>query len=116
MHCCPVPETETPGQTAWLTGSEAVPWISDAGPGLKQIEFIVPQANCAACMSIIEKQLRQIPGVSNARVNLTARRLSVVWQAGTQEPQAFLDCLLALGYAARPFDPREPGFSQDDAE
>jgi len=116
MYCCPVPDTEMSTQTPWLKGAEAAPWISDAGPGLKQIEFIVPQANCAACISAIEKELQKVPGVSRARVNLTARRVSVVWRDGEQEPQAFLDRLVSLGYAARPFDPRETGFSQDDAE
>ncbi|MFO0992699.1 MAG: heavy metal translocating P-type ATPase [Hyphomicrobiales bacterium] len=116
MYCCPVPDTEASSETPWLKGAEAAPWITDAGPGLKQIEFIVPQANCAACISTIERSLREISGVTKARVNLTARRVSVAWKDGSQEPQAFLDCLNGLGYTARPFDPRETGFMQDDAE
>jgi len=116
MYCCPVPDTDAAASAPWLTGSEALPWLSNAGPGLKRIEFIVPKADCAACISGIEKALKRIAGVTEARVNLTARRVSVVWQDGTQEPQAFLDCLASLGYAARPFDPRETGFSQDDTE
>lgn len=116
MYCCPLPDTEASAQTPWLKGAEAELWTTDAGPGLKKIEFIVPQANCAACISAIEGKLRLVPGVTNARVNLTARRVSVVWRDGAQEPQAFLDCLVSLGYAARPFDPREVGFSQDDVE
>ncbi|MBL8907083.1 MAG: cadmium-translocating P-type ATPase [Rhizobiales bacterium] len=116
MYCCPLPDAEASARTPWLKGDEAAPWVTDAGPGLKQIEFIVPQANCAACISSIEGRLGRIAGVTKARVNLTARRVAVVWREGSQEPQAFLDCLASLGYAARPFDPRETGFSHDDAE
>ncbi len=116
MYCCPLPDADASSQTPRLKGDDAESWITDAGPGLKRIEFIVPQANCAACISSIEGRLGQIAGVINARVNLTARRVSVVWRDGAQEPQAFLDCLTSLGYAARPFDPRETGFSHDEAE
>ena len=72
-------------------------------------------ANCAACISGIERRARQIPGVVSARLNLTARRVRSTGGMATQEPQAFLDRLTALGYQARPFDPRETGFRQDDA-
>lgn len=99
-----------------LKGEEAACWTVPAGPGLSRIEFIVPGANCAACMPEIECALRAIPGVAAARLNLTGRRVAVTWRDGETEPQSFLDALAAAGYAARPFDPRETGLLQDDSE
>ena len=61
-----------------LEGDEAARWVSAVGPGLKRIEFIVPQANCAACMPDIEGRIGAIAGVQSVRVNLTGRRVAVI--------------------------------------
>jgi len=99
-----------------LEGGEAERWITPAGPGLQRIEFLVPQANCAACMPDIEGTLGAIAGVKNARVNLTGRRVAVVFAEGALEPQVLIDRMAEMGYAARPFDPRETGLLKDDRE
>ena len=115
MTCCPAPvglDTELPR----LEADEAKRWLSFAGPGLSRIELIVPGVHCAACMGTIEKALKAMVGVVSARVNLTARRVVVTWRDGEAEPQAFIERLAGLGYPARPFDPRETGFLQDDRE
>ena len=115
MTCCPAPvglDSELPR----LEAEEAKRWLSFAGPGLSRIELIVPGVHCAACMGTIEKALKAMAGVVSARVNLTARRVAVTWRDGEAEPQAFIERLAGLGYPARPFDPRETGFLQDDRE
>src|SRR6266545_279043 len=115
MTCCPVPvglDSELPR----LEAEEAKRWLSFAGPGLSRIELIVPGVHCAACMGTIERALKAMAGVVSARVNLTARRVAITWRDSEAEPQAFIECLARLGYPARPFDPRETGFLQDDRE
>ncbi len=92
---------------ARLEGEEAARWVSDAGLGLKRIEFIVPQADCAACMPDIEGTIGKLAGVAQVRVNLTGRRVAITWRDGEAVPQQFVDALAGLGYQARPFDPRE---------
>ncbi len=99
-----------------LEGEDAARWISSAGPGLKRIEFLVPQANRPEAMAHIETDLGALAGVSSARVNLTGRRVAVVYEDGAIEPQALIDRLGFLGYMARPFDPRETGLTKDDRE
>jgi Cu2+-exporting ATPase len=99
-----------------LEGEDAERWISSAGPGLKRIEFLVPQANRPEAMAQIETDLSALGGVTSARVNLTGRRVVVVYEDGAIEPQALIDRLGFLGYMARPFDPRETGLSKDDRE
>ena len=99
-----------------LEGEDAARWISSAGPGLKRIEFLVPQANRPEAMAHIETDLGALDGVKSARVNLTGRRVAVVYEDGVIEPQALIDRLGFLGYMARPFDPRETGLTKDDKE
>jgi P-type Cu2+ transporter len=99
-----------------LEGEDAARWISSAGPGLKRIEFLVPQANRPESMAHIETDLGALAGVKSARVNLTGRRVAVVYEEGAIEPQALIDRLGLLGYMARPFDPRETGLTKDDKE
>jgi Cu2+-exporting ATPase len=99
-----------------LEGEDADRWISAAGPGLKRIEFLVPQANRPEAMAEIETDLPALDGVQSARVNLTGRRVAVIYRDGVIEPQALIDRLGMLGYMARPFDPRETGLTRDDRE
>ena len=99
-----------------LEGEDAARWISSAGPGLKRIEFLVPQANRPEAMAHIETDLGALAGVTSARLNLTGRRVAVVYEEGAIEPQALIDRLGFLGYMARPFDPRETGLTKDDKE
>jgi Cu2+-exporting ATPase len=99
-----------------LEGEDAERWISSAGPGLKRIEFLVPQANRPDAMAQIETDLSALDGVTSARVNLTGRRVIVVYEEATITPQALIDRLGLLGYMARPFDPRETGLTSDDRE
>jgi P-type Cu2+ transporter len=114
LPCCDIDLVST--APIRLDGEEAERWISLAGPGLKRIEFIVPQANCAACMPDIEGRIGRIAGVSTVRVNLTGRRVVVTWRENEANPQDFVDTLSAMGYQARPFDPRETGILNDDKE
>ncbi len=99
-----------------LEGEDAARWISPAGPGLMRIEFIVPQANRPQAITAIETDLSALPGVASARVNLTGRRVAVVYRDEAITPQALIDRLGFLGYMARPFDPRETGLTRDDRE
>ena len=46
-----------------LEGEDAARWISEAGPGLSRIEFLVPQANRPESMSHIETDLAALAGV-----------------------------------------------------
>ena len=116
MSCCPAPSADAPGPVPQLTGDEAQRWISPAGPGLSRIELIVPGADCAACIPGIEDALKPMPGVETARLNLTARRVSITWRTAEAAPQSFIDRLAALGYSCRPVDPKEAGFSGDAVE
>ncbi|WP_341487728.1 cation-translocating P-type ATPase [Pararhizobium sp. A13] len=66
--------------------------------GLYQTDLSVPGVRCANCIRTIEGQLSRLPGVEQARVNLSSRRVSVKWR-GDQVPP-MIETLSELGYAA----------------
>ena len=72
--------------------------------GADRLELMVEGANCAGCIKKIESAMLALPGVRDARLNLSTRRLRVDWTPGALEAQTVADTLARLGYGARPFD------------
>ncbi len=60
---------------------------------------------CAACGWLIEKHLRQLPGVAEARLNLSNHRLHVRWQDSQLPLSQLLGELRQIGYAGHPYQP-----------
>lgn len=73
--------------------------------GRDALELLVQGARCAGCISKIERGLLDLPGVIEARLNLSTGRLRVAWRAGALAPARISQKLHDLGYAAQPFDP-----------
>jgi Cu2+-exporting ATPase len=71
----------------------------------REINLLVEGIHCAACVWLIEKSLNRMPGVEEARVNLTGRRLRLKWDNGRLKLSQALRRLADIGYAAVPFDP-----------
>ncbi|WP_107988983.1 heavy metal translocating P-type ATPase [Breoghania corrubedonensis] len=89
-------------------------FVTKAPSGASHIELAVEGIHCAACMARIEKGLGRLPGVENARLNLTTHRLAVDWQPDATNAGAVVDKLESLGFKAHPFDPGEMR-GRDDA-
>ncbi len=83
--------------------------------GNDTLELMVEGASCAGCIKKIEGALLATPGVSDARLNLSTRRLRVAWTPGALAPEALTEALTRLGYRASPFDP-EVAQEKTDAE
>jgi Cu2+-exporting ATPase len=73
---------------------------------LREANLLVEGIHCAACVWLIEQGLAGVDGVSEARVNLTGRRLRVRWDGTRLKLSALLQRLADLGYSAVPFDPQ----------
>jgi copper chaperone CopZ len=63
----------------------------------------LPGIHCAGCISRVEKGLAAVPGVRDARVNLTLKRASVAADPGVTA-EALVTALDALGYEAHELD------------
>lgn len=71
----------------------------------REIQLLVEGIHCAACVWLIERGLESTPGVEQARVNLTGKRLTLRWHNAQASLSSLLERLANLGYAAVPFDP-----------
>ena len=99
------PPPEPPKQLAIYDLDEVQEAYVDTTADLREINLHVEGIHCAACVWLIETGLAQLPGVEEARVNLTGRRLRLKWDNGRQRLSALLNRLSQIGYSAVPFDP-----------
>ncbi len=75
--------------------------------GVDTLELLVQGARCASCIRKIEGGMLAIPGVRDARLNLSTGRLRVTWTSGSLHSRAIADAVSNAGYAATAFDPAE---------
>lgn len=73
--------------------------------GTLGMELAVEGVACGGCIGRIERAVRSVPGVTEARLNFTNRRLHVAWSPGLAEPAAILRALENGGYHGHPFVP-----------
>jgi P-type Cu2+ transporter len=73
--------------------------------GRDTLELMVTGAKCAGCIRKIESGLLGLPGVAEARLNLSTQRLRVAWTPGALAPERVAETLMRLGYGAAAFDP-----------
>ncbi len=72
---------------------------------LAEATLLVEGISCAACGWLIEKHLRALPGVAEARLNLSNHRLLVNWADSQLPLSRLLAELRRIGYAAHPYQP-----------
>jgi Cu2+-exporting ATPase len=73
--------------------------------GTAHLDLAVEGVGCAACIGKIEGGLKRLPGVVEARLNFTNRRLAVAWTEGEVGAADLIDALQHIGYRAHPFQP-----------
>lgn len=92
----------------------------DLGDGRRQLELSVPAVHCGTCISSVEQALREMPEVERARVNLSTRRVSIVWKerdADPVDPREFVSAIWKkTGYEAHLFSAEAEGDDQLKAQ
>lgn len=88
------PLTESEPQPEALTAAVSQLPASDAGDSY---QLLIDGMSCASCVGRVQSALQNVPGVSQARVNLAERSALVL---GTASPQALIDAVSNAGYAA----------------
>lgn len=78
-------------------------YVREAGDGSEHMELAVEGVGCASCISKIESGLKQTPGIIDARLNFTNRRLAVGWRKGDLDASDVIKTLARIGYRAHPF-------------
>ena len=69
------------------------------------MDLAVEGVHCGACIARIETAVKKLPGVTEARLNFTNRRLHVSWTNGALEPARIIETLKNIGYQGHPFVP-----------
>lgn len=109
---CPSGLAPPPDQAG---GADPAAFVRRDAQGRETIELLIQGAKCAGCIRKIETGLLAMPGVSNARLNLSTGRLSVAWTAGAVRASQITSELTRLGYGVAAFDP-EAAKHQADLE
>lgn len=81
--------------------------------GGASVELLVRGARCAGCLSKIEREVRALPGVALARLNLTTGKLTVEFTDASADPGRVVAALDRLGYPATPYDPGQAQAAYD---
>jgi Cu2+-exporting ATPase len=78
------------------------PFVRHAGE-LAETTLLMEGISCAACGWLIEKHLRTLPAVAEARLNLSNHRLHVQWADAQLPLSQILAELRHIGYVAHPY-------------
>ncbi|MHA1598277.1 MAG: heavy metal translocating P-type ATPase [Alphaproteobacteria bacterium] len=86
---------------------EAAPFITKTADGEHTLHLLVEGLQCAACVWLIETLLGRSPGVKRAHVNMTSRRLEMVWDPAQTDAETLMGVVRRVGYGVYPYDPAQ---------
>jgi Cu2+-exporting ATPase len=91
-------------------------FVGEAPGGGGSVALLVRGARCAGCMAKIERAVKALPGVEDARLNLTTGKLTVRCKDRRRaDPGRVIQAVEAAGYSATLFDPKA-AIEQSDRE
>jgi P-type Cu2+ transporter len=84
-------------------------FVEPGDAGSSHMTLAVEGVNCAGCIRKIENGLNKLPGVIDARLNFTQRRLAVDWRNDQTDAAKIIAAIETIGYHAHPFAPERAG-------
>lgn len=90
-------------------------FVEGRAAGASHMTLAVEGVACAGCIRKIERGLGELPGIIDARVNFTQRRLAVDWRNDEIDAAHIVEAIERLGFQAHPFVP-ERAHSDENAE
>ncbi len=138
LACCPVdyalnditPMRESKGLN-WSGDlvADPSPWVRYTNDGIvfvdadkktatdwAQLDILVPEVYCAACIGAIEANFKKLKSVKYARLNLTRKRLTIRWDEQLNSAKDMMVVLEWLGYHGQPFDRKSFDSNQSDKQ
>lgn len=81
-------------------------FVSREGAGARaEASILIGGIHCAACVWLLEKVIGKMPGVLEARVNFSTRRMALAWDADRTTLKEIAAKIASIGYKAEPYDP-----------
>ena len=80
-------------------------FVEPGAAGASHMTLAVDGVACAGCIRKIESGLTKLPGVIDARLNFTQRRLAIDWRNDEIDAPRIIEAIEAIGYHAHPFAP-----------
>jgi P-type Cu2+ transporter len=84
---------------------EYAAYSRDEADGSRSLSLMIEGIHCGACVWLIESVLSRATGVVSARVNMTTRRLALVWDPAKTDADTVVGAVTRLGYGLVPYDP-----------
>ena len=78
-------------------------YAKPVGGGKLGMDVAVEGIACGGCIARIEGAVKRLPGVTEARLNFTNRRLHVAWSDAVIKPAQILQTIESIGYHGHPF-------------
>jgi Cu2+-exporting ATPase len=88
-----------------IAATEPSAYVSHLGDGTATMALLVNDVHCANCIRKIEGAMGAEPGVVEARVNLSTRRMTVRWREGEARAGRLIERIEGLGFHPVPYDP-----------
>jgi len=80
-------------------------FVEPGDAGASHMTLAVEGVACAGCIRKIENGLTKLPGVIDAQINFTQRRLAVDWRNDEIDAARIIEAIEGIGYRAHPFAP-----------
>jgi P-type Cu2+ transporter len=88
-------------------------YVSTRGDGAHELILAVNGLQCGACVWLIESVLAREADIVQGRVNMTTRRLRLVWRGAANRADALIGAIESLGYHLVPFNAEALAAAQD---
>ncbi len=82
----------------------------------KRVQLSIGGMHCASCANIIERELKKVPGVKQAHVNIGTEKASIVFESAQVGVAALKKAVEEAGYTADEIDPRDTGYEKKKRE
>ena len=80
-------------------------YVIDLADGRRALHLMIEGIHCGGCVAKIERAAKALPGMVDARVNMTTRRLTATWDGAPSLGNRLVASLGEIGFGAVPYDP-----------
>jgi Cu2+-exporting ATPase len=91
-------------------------FITARADGTRELTMAIDGLRCGACVWLIESVLGKEQSVQTGRVNMTSRRLKLIWRGADAEGERLAARVESLGYRLVPFDPAALAAARDETD